>query len=45
MKNVISLDDRRKAKEEQLQPGERMWGPQLTGKVREYKDEDLQEEE
>jgi hypothetical protein len=31
--------------EEQLQPGERMWGPQLTGKVREYKDEDLQEEE
>jgi hypothetical protein len=45
VKNVISLDDRCKAKEEQLQPGERMWGPQLTGKVREYKDEDLQEEE
>ena len=45
MKNVISLDDKRKAKEEQLQPGQRMWGPQLTGQVREYQDEDLQEEE
>jgi len=45
VKNVISLDDRRKAKEEQLQPGERMWGPQLAGQVREYDKEDLQEEE
>ena len=45
MKNVVSLDAKRREKEEQLQPGERMWGPQLAGQVREYKDEDLQEEE
>ena len=45
MKNVISLDDKRKAKEEQLQPGERMWGPQLTGQVKEYDKKVLQEEE
>lgn len=45
MKNVISLDDKRKANEEQLQPGERMWGPQLAGVVKEHEPEGLQEEE
>jgi len=45
VKNVISLDDRRKAKEEQLQPGERMWGPQHAGVVKKHEPEDLQEEE
>jgi len=45
VKKVISLDDRRKAKEEQLLPGERMWGPQLAGQVKEYDKKGLQEEE
>jgi hypothetical protein len=31
--------------EEQLQPGEHMWGPQLTGQVKEYDKKVLQEEE
>jgi hypothetical protein len=45
MRKVVSLDDKRKSKEEQLQPGERMWGPQLTGQVKEYDKKVLQEEE
>jgi hypothetical protein len=31
--------------EEQLQPGERMWGPQHAGVVKKHEPEDLQEEE
>ena len=45
MKNVVSLDAKRREKEEQLQPGERMWGPQLAGIVKEHKPKGLQEEE
>jgi hypothetical protein len=45
VKNVISLDAKRLEKEEQLQPGERMWGPQLAGIVKEHKPKGLQEEE
>ena len=36
--NVYSLDAKRAEKEEQLQPGERMWGPQHAGVVKQ-KDE------
>ena len=46
MKNVISLDAKRRAKEEDtLHPSERMWGPQLAGIVKEHKPKGLQEEE
>jgi hypothetical protein len=45
MKNVVSLDAKRREKEEQLQPGERMWGPQLAGIVKKHEPEGLQEEE
>jgi hypothetical protein len=31
--------------EENLQPGERMWGPQLAGIVKKHEPEGLQEEE
>ena len=46
MKNVVSLDAKRRAKEEDsLHPGERMWGPQLAGVVKKHEPEGLQEEE
>jgi hypothetical protein len=45
MSNVSSLDYKRREKEENLQPGERMWGPQLAGIVKEHKPKGLQEEE
>jgi hypothetical protein len=45
MRKVVSLDDKRRSKEEQLQPGEHAWGPQLTGQVKEYDKKVLQEEE
>ena len=45
MSNVFSLDDKRREKEENLQPGERMWGPQLAGIVKKHEPEGLQEEE
>ena len=45
MSNVFSLDDKRREKEDNLQPGERMWGPQHAGVVRKHEPEDLQEEE
>lgn len=45
MSNVSSLDDKRREKEENLQPGERMWGPQHAGIVKEHKPKGLQEEE
>jgi hypothetical protein len=45
VKNVVSLDAKRREKEEQLQPGERMWGPQLAGVVKEHEPKGLQEEE
>lgn len=45
MRKVVSLDDKRREKEEQLQPGERMWGPQLAGVVKKHEPEGLQEEE
>lgn len=32
--NVSSLDAKRAEKEEQLEPGERMWGPQHAGVVK-----------
>ena len=45
MSNVSSLDDKRREKEENLQPGERMWGPQHAGIVKDYEPKGLQEEE
>jgi hypothetical protein len=45
LSNVFSLDAKRQEKEEQLQPGECMWGPQHAGVVKKHEPEDLQEEE
>jgi len=45
MSNVFSLDDKRREKEDNLKPGERMWGPQLAGIVKKHEPKDLQEEE
>lgn len=45
MTNVVSLDDKRREKDERLHPSERKWGPQHAGVVRDYKPEGLQEEE
>jgi len=46
VKNVISLDAKRRAKEEDsLHPSERKWGPQHAGIVKDYEQKGLQEEE
>ena len=37
---VINLNEYKASKEEQLQPGERMWGPQQAGIVKVKKKDD-----